>query len=491
MTSKSIFSLPPTARLRAELPELHLRLRLSERKLLLLIMDLALVQGALLLALQAYTQVPLAPADLVSLAKWFLTLAGVWMACALFFNCYDLPLAAHAARSVGSAVSAALLTVVIYTLTPWLTPPLISRGLIFVFTALAVASVALWRLVYASLFVQSWFKQRALVVGAGHAGRELATSLQFCSGTPNPYRGTGYDLVGYVDDNPALQHATVEGLPVLGGHEMLPALVRTLKVHEIIVAITHRHAIDDELFRMLVACTEQGLRVTTMAALYERALGRVAVDHVGRDLDSVLPMEEAIVYRLYTLVKRAIDLFAAAAVLIVLGAAIPGVALANALVSPGPLFYRQQRVGKGGRCFEILKFRSMVPDAEHNTGAVWASNGDARITPVGKWLRRSRLDELPQVLNILRGEMSLIGPRPERPEFVTGLAQSQPFYRARHAVRPGLTGWAQVQYRYGNTVDDARIKLEYDLYYVKHMNLLLDLQILFRTVAVVLQMKGM
>lgn len=132
----------------------------------------------------------------------------------------------------------------------------------------------------------------------------------------------------------------------------------------------------------------------------------------------------------------------------------------------------------------------MVPDAEAGTGAVWAAADDNRVTPVGRWLRRTRLDELPQLLNVLRGEMSLIGPRPERPEFVEQLATRIPFYRARHGVRPGLTGWAQVQYEYGRTLEDARIKLEYDLYYVRHASLLLDLQILFRTVAIALQMKG-
>jgi lipopolysaccharide/colanic/teichoic acid biosynthesis glycosyltransferase len=138
----------------------------------------------------------------------------------------------------------------------------------------------------------------------------------------------------------------------------------------------------------------------------------------------------------------------------------------------------------------MLKFRSMIPDAEAASGAVWASDGDERITPVGRFLRRTRLDELPQLINVLRGEMSIIGPRPERPEFVEQLAEAIPFYRARHAVRPGLTGWAQVQYRYGSSVDDARIKLEYDLYYVKHISALLDLRIALQTIPVMLLFKG-
>jgi lipopolysaccharide/colanic/teichoic acid biosynthesis glycosyltransferase len=175
---------------------------------------------------------------------------------------------------------------------------------------------------------------------------------------------------------------------------------------------------------------------------------------------------------------------------LLLAAVVPMVALANALASPGPLFYTQTRVGSGGRTFRIYKFRSMRPDAESDGRAVWAQGDDPRITPVGRWLRRTRLDELPQCLNLLRGEMSVVGPRPERPEFVEQLSVAIPYYRARHAVRPGLTGWAQVHFRYGASVDDSRIKLEYDLFYVKHCSPLLDAQIMVRTAAIMVQMKG-
>jgi lipopolysaccharide/colanic/teichoic acid biosynthesis glycosyltransferase len=214
------------------------------------------------------------------------------------------------------------------------------------------------------------------------------------------------------------------------------------------------------------------------------------VDHVGRDLYAVLPTGDKAYDRFYQLIKRLTDgVFS----LLGLGALIvvtPCVALGNALTAPGPLFYKQPRVGKGGRVFMVHKFRSMIPDAEAKTGAVWALPNDNRITPVGRILRKTRLDELPQVLNVLRGEMSLIGPRPERPEFVDALAAQLPFYRARHAVKPGITGWAQVQYRYGNSSNDAKVKLEYDLYYVKHVSALLDLRIILQTIQVMLLFKG-
>jgi lipopolysaccharide/colanic/teichoic acid biosynthesis glycosyltransferase len=193
---------------------------------------------------------------------------------------------------------------------------------------------------------------------------------------------------------------------------------------------------------------------------------------------------------LFLALKRLVDLAVAVVGMAILAVIAPLVAVANALWSPGPLFYRQVRVGLGGRAFPLFKFRSMAPDAESECGAVWADEGDPRVTPVGRLLRRAHLDELPQVWNILKGEMSLIGPRPERPEFVAILMAQVPFYQARHAVRPGITGWAQVRYRYGSSVDDARVKLEYDLYYIKHQSMYLEMSIVAKTAAAVLRLRG-
>jgi lipopolysaccharide/colanic/teichoic acid biosynthesis glycosyltransferase len=168
----------------------------------------------------------------------------------------------------------------------------------------------------------------------------------------------------------------------------------------------------------------------------------------------------------------------------------PIVAAANRLWSPGPLFYRQTRVGRGGKLFRVNKFRTMVPDAEKDGGAVWTTENDCRVTRIGRWLRATRLDELPQCWNVLRGEMSIVGPRPERPEFIEDLTQKIPFYRSRLAVKPGITGWAQVKYRYGASVEDALVKLQYDLFYIKHQSISLDVQVLFETIGVILGLKG-
>jgi lipopolysaccharide/colanic/teichoic acid biosynthesis glycosyltransferase len=227
-----------------------------------------------------------------------------------------------------------------------------------------------------------------------------------------------------------------------------------------------------------------------MSSLYERMTGKVPVEHAGSNLHVVLPLSDVPMQRVLGAVKRLFDLLSSLAGLFVLGLTLPGIALANAVWSPGPLLYWQERVGKGGRTFTLVKLRTMVPDAEQVSGAVWAMEDDERVTPVGRFLRMSRLDELPQCWNILRGEMSLVGPRPERPEIVAHLVEQVPFYQARHAVRPGITGWAQVRYHYGSSVNDALVKLQYDLYYIKHQSVYLELSILVKTAAVILGLRG-
>jgi exopolysaccharide biosynthesis polyprenyl glycosylphosphotransferase len=468
-----------------------LRLRASERRLLLGVVDFVLLCAALAISMAWRTELLDAPGALASYWYWFVTLLVVWWLVATLLECYDLARAASGPYSMLSAAGAVALTVAIYVWIPVLTPPLLSRKLVLVFGLMAVGGVMVWRGLYAVLFVQPSFHQKALVFGAGEAGRALIKELKGVSAYGNPYQGTGYEIIGFVDDDAAIQAAgQVAGVPVLGAAADLPRLVVERRVDEVVLAITHRHTISEAALTALMACWERGVPICTMPDLYERLLGRVPVDHIGRNLPSLLPAEESSTARFYRALKRTGDILLGVAGMALLGLTIPAVALANLLSSRGPLFYRQTRVGRAGRLFTITKFRTMQPDAENATGAVWASADDPRITPAGRFLRKTRLDELPQLLNILQGHMSFIGPRPERPEFVERLAAQIPFYRARHAVRPGLTGWAQVRYGYGNTVEDARIKLEYDLYYVRHAGLYLDLVILLKTIAVVLGLRG-
>ena len=475
------------ARAIGRIPLPSLRLRVSERRLLLVLVDLLLINGSLALAL--WLRSDIGRAYVWALPRWYVVLSFIWLGCAIFFDVYNLSSAAHPPTAVRRILGASLAATLIYTLTPILTPPLGARSQTFLFVSIGCAVLPIWRLLYALLFVQPGFSQQALVVGAGQAGRELATALSQGERIADSTH-ISYELAGYIDANPAHWETTICDAPVFGGHNLLLPLVKRLAVDEVVLAITHRHNISEDLLDALVQCTEQGVRVTTMSLVYERLFGRVPVDHLGNDLPRLLNMEESVVERVYAGIRRLADIVLAIPVLLVLGAVMPVILAANALTSPGAAFYRQRRVGRGGRLFDIIKLRTMIPDAEKASGPVWAELNDPRITPIGRWLRRTRLDELPQAINVLRGEMSFIGPRPERPEFVEELAKELPFYRTRHAIRPGLTGWAQVQYRYANSVDDARIKLEYDLYYIKHYGPLLDLQILVKTLAVMLRCRG-
>jgi exopolysaccharide biosynthesis polyprenyl glycosylphosphotransferase len=471
---------------------LSLRMRISERRLVLFVVDTLLLNFVLLAAAFLFADFPLTTEAFLAYTKWFITLTIVWYLCAQFFDCYSLPRASSTAPSVKSVTMAVLATMLIYLLTPFLTPPLTSRGMIFYLVVFSTSSVVVWRITYAKVFAQPWFQQRAFIVGAGQAGRALVSAIHAAPrGDSNPYRGTGYQIVGFIDDDPVLRGEVIEDIRVLGDHQALADLTHTLKIDEIILAITHRHAIEDGLFNELLHCRELGYRVVTMATVYERLTGRVPIDHVGRDLEMVVPMDDNAGERAYQLLKRVMDLVVAlTGVAFMLVISVP-IAIINSRTSPGPLFYKQRRVGQGGRVIEVYKFRSMRPDAEKSTGAMWARKKDDRVTPAGRFIRRFRLDEFPQFLNVLRGEMSLIGPRPERPEFVNALALILPFYRARHAVKPGITGWAQINYGYGNSNSDSHIKLEYDLYYVKHASPLLDIKIILQTLPTMFLGKGL
>ncbi|MCU0522805.1 MAG: exopolysaccharide biosynthesis polyprenyl glycosylphosphotransferase, partial [Anaerolineae bacterium] len=303
-----------------------------------------------------------------------------------------------------------------------------------------------------------------------------------------PYKGTGYELVGRVAEEGA--NEVESSIPLLGDMRKLVRLARQSGVNEIILTQGAEQTLSREGREVLLDCREVGLQISSLASVYERLTGRLPVDHATYDVQLLLSPVDNPSVRLYRASKRVIDIALALMGLVVLGLVSPLVALANAFWSPGPLFYRQQRIGKGGRPFTVVKLRSMIPDAERCTGAVWCGQGDPRITRVGHLLRKSRLDELPQVINVLKGEMSVVGPRPERPRFVGQLSRELPLYRARHAVKPGLTGWAQVHLEYGDSIEDSRAKLEYDLYYVKHACLYLDLLTLLHTVRVVIGLKG-
>jgi exopolysaccharide biosynthesis polyprenyl glycosylphosphotransferase len=472
-------------------PKTLLRFTAGERKYLLYLVDLLLLNGALLAAVTLWNGFEPSFVALQGYAKWFITLSVLWLMVGTVLDIYNLARAASTTSTLVSVGSAAILSTSIYLLIPWLTPLILHRTYVFGFVLLTTAVVVGWRVLYAQALVQPAFRQRGLFVGgAGPAFALVKVIHEAGQGQDaNPFRGTGYEIVGRVAEE-APEMETDDGIPFLGDVRRLVRLTRQCGVDEIILAAQAEDALSSEVREVLLDCQELGIKVSGVASVYERLTGRLPVEAARYDLRLLLSPADNPATRLYLAAKRIMDIVLAVIGLMILGLLLPFVALANAIASPGPLFYRQERLGRGGRPFPVIKLRSMVQDAERLSGAVWCGEDDPRITPVGRFLRKSRLDEAPQLLNVLRGEMSIVGPRPERPHFVGQLAHTFPLYRARHAVKPGITGWAQVHHEYGDSVEDARIKLEYDLFYVKHANLYLDLLILLHTVRVVLGLKG-
>jgi len=274
---------------------------------------------------------------------------------------------------------------------------------------------------------------------------------------------------------------------VLGNRQQVTDLIARHRVSTLILAITHD--VDSDLLQMLMDCAEKGVEIIPMPVVYEQLTGRVPVEHVGEKWYVAIPIHPQTTGTFWALTKRAMDIALSTAGLVCLAPLLPVIALAIVLDSPGPVFYLQERVGKGGTVFRAPKFRSMVPGAEQD-GARWAQERDPRVTRVGRVLRATHLDEFPQFVNVLKGEMSIVGPRPERPEFVERLAAKIPIYRLRHVVKPGMGGWGLVRQGYAGSHEDALIRLQYDLYYVKHQSLPLDLLIILKTIMHAVTLKG-
>jgi sugar transferase (PEP-CTERM system associated) len=351
------------------------------------------------------------------------------------------------------------------------------RWVMFIGSAFTLVAMPLWRTFFSAVVTNPGALQKVLFVGTSPVVQELAEEFGRA-----PERG--YSSAGFVveaDAESAPERETLVG--------RLPALreaAEQVKPDRIAVGLSERRAqlpVDD-----LLALRFSGIPIEQAGSLYESTFGRVTIREL-RPSDLIFtaglgPRPASVqLQTIYSFVIALILLIVSAPVMLI-------VAVLVKLTSKGPVLYRQVRVGKDDKPFTLYKFRSMRVDAEANTGAVWATKDDPRITPLGKWLRKLRLDELPQLFNVLRGEMSIVGPRPERPEFTRTLEEKIPFYRQRTCVKPGVTGWAQINHKYGDTLEDTIKKLEYDLYYIKHLSFSLDLYIVLSTIKTVLLGRG-
>jgi sugar transferase (PEP-CTERM system associated) len=353
-----------------------------------------------------------------------------------------------------------------------------TRAIAGVLLVALVGRVAIFAFTRASTTL---INRRILIMGIGPDAVAVKETLE-------QSRAPGLFIVGYY--SPFSDPTTCGKIPM--SKILLPSLsisatARQLGVNEIIIAVRERRGGGLPLADLL-DCKLKGIKVTDLSGFFENYKSRIRIDLLR---ESWFIFGEGFRQgRVRMFVKRAFDIFASAALLVVSAPAMILAAIAVKLDGPGPLIYRQERVGLGGKTFNVLKFRSMRADAEVEGKPQWAVAGDSRVTRVGKFMRLTRIDELPQLFTVLKGEMSLVGPRPERPFFVDKISETVPFYAARHSVKPGVTGWAQVRHHYGASVDDASDKLEYDLFYVKNHTLFLDILILFYSVRVVLTAQG-
>jgi exopolysaccharide biosynthesis polyprenyl glycosylphosphotransferase len=417
---------------------------------------------------------------------WVVVMSVGWLIWMFVNDLYNLRIAVKSKQTTQRIALGAVVSAVIYSIYYFVTAPSPLSGASFSLRfapALAIVAISVllsvWRAIYATFLGVGHANQRTLIFGAGVTGVILAEAFEH-----NPY----YQAIGFIDDDKQLHGKVYQDVRVLGGRQDMLLEVEQNGVNEIVLAISK--PIDDDLLQMLSDFHERGVAITPMPVLYEELMGKIAVEHIGSQWYSALPFRKNPFETFNRVVKRCLDLVCGLIIGLVLAVVFPFVALAIKLDSPGAIFYKQERVGQHGAAFTVYKFRSMVNNAERNGKAQWAVKGDARITSVGNFIRKTRLDELPQVLNVLRGEMSMVGPRPERYQFIEELQKQIPFYRTRLAAKPGLTGWAQINYGYGSTTQDALIKLQYDLYYLKHWSPWLDFKILLRTFAVVLKMQG-
>ena len=339
---------------------------------------------------------------------------------------------------------------------------------------LLLVTIALfgWRMAYAWLAQQPYLLEKVYVLGTGERAQRLVNGLRTRAELGVQVVGWSGNVEGELTRESIASHL----MELIGEH----------RVHRVIVAMEDRRGTLPVM--EILDLRLGGIKIEEATSWLEKISGRIEVDNL---YPSWLIFAEGFRFSAgFMLLRRIIAVLASGVLLLFVLPILPLVVLAIKLDSRGPVLYRQKRVGLGGKVFYCYKFRTMRQDAEADTGATWATDDDPRITKVGKFLRTCRIDEIPQLWCVLRGDMSFVGPRPERPEFVDMLAQEIPFYRVRNAVRPGITGWAQVKYKYGNTIADSKEKLQYDLYYIKNMSPGLDMMIMFQTIKIVLLGRG-
>lgn len=386
-----------------------------------------------------------------------------------------------ATRLIQSIGGTSVVLAVIYFIQP---EAIIGRWIFFISVIFLLFFLVSWRLLYTLTIKKRLFAEKAILLGSGELARDIMKEISL-------RRDVGYDVRMALGDDREKEtirdrKGRLENVPLRYGFDGICDITEAEEASSIIVALDQKRGVMP--YRELLKCKLRGLDIIDGESFYERIAGKVLVEKIN---PSWLIFSDGFVKsRASRLTKRLVGLLLSSMMILMVLPIILVTALAIKLDSRGPVLFSQERVGEEGKIFTIYKFRSMKADAEKQTGPVWAGEDDPRITWVGKVIRKLRIDELPQLWNVLRGDMSFVGPRPERPFFVEKLKQSIPYYNERFAVKPGITGWAQIKYPYGASEEDALEKLKYDLYYIKNMSLVMDLMVIFHTVKIVLLGRG-
>ena len=460
------------------------RLRPRERRTLLLLGDFAMAELALIIAIFVWSIADVYQAFSLSfisrLPSWFFLLPFLWPL--LMARLYEEHRARSPEQTLRNIAFSALIGLGMYMVFYFTSKPnSLPRIGVATFIICVFALTLLWRLLYIRIFTAPQFMRRILLVGAGETGNIMLKII-------NEIKPRPYILVGIIDDDPQKIGKTIEGYEVFGGYEVLIKAICDHQITDLIVAISGQ--MQGGMFQALLDAQEIGVEIIRMPVAYEELLHRVPIRYLEAEWILRSFVDNARSETFSEILKRSVDILGGLVGMGLLLIVCPFVAIAIAIESGRPIFFKQVRMGRGGVLYSIYKFRTMWQDAEADGQPQWAEENDRRATKVGLILRKTHIDEIPQFYNVLRGEMSLVGPRAERPELVAWFQKHVPFYRARLLVRPGMTGWAQVNQQYASSIDETIEKLEYDLFYIMHRNIAMDMRIILQTPALVFSLRG-
>ena len=453
---------------------------ISERRILLLFFDAVFILSALyiLSLIFDYNYFVFNTSNFVS----FVLLLSYVYVFGLIFEMYNLQVASNQLQILQSVIFTGTASSLAYLFTPVLSPELPKQRLIiFIFYFSIIGTLLLWRLFYVYFLASQRFSQSVVLICDQNQVEELVLGLE----NVDPH----YKIVGFVNsDSISEENINFHYVKEIKKKD-LENFVFKNQISEIVIASQKTDGITADLYQQLLHLLESGNVIREYTQVYESKTQRIPVHYIARDFYRFFPFSRSNTNRLYLSLVRFMEFLFSFIGLLLCIVFIPIIFIVNLFANKGTLFYTQERVGKNGAVFEIYKFRTMVENSESN-GVAFATSNDRRITPFGKMMRKSRIDELPQFFNVLKGDMAVIGPRPERPFFVEEIARVMPFYETRHVIKPGLTGWAQVNYSYGESIEESLVKLQYDLYYIKHRSIFLDLSITFKTITTVLFYRG-